>query len=77
MLTLGRRPIGAIVIAAGLLFSAVGSSPPASAATATSIVAQRGDHSATVTAIQRALVAAGIPVTGGVTAGTAQEPPRR
>ena len=66
MLTLGRRPIGAIVIAAGLLFSAVGSSPPASAATATSIVAQRGDHSATVTAIQRALVAAGIPVAGGV-----------
>lgn len=66
MLTLGRRPIGAIIIVAGLLFSAAGSTSSATAATATVIVAQRGDHSATVTAIQRSLVVAGIRVSGGV-----------
>lgn len=66
MLRLGRRPIGAIVIVAGLLFSPAGGTAHATAASSTVIVAQTGDHSATVTAIQRALLAAGIAVGGGV-----------
>jgi peptidoglycan hydrolase-like protein with peptidoglycan-binding domain len=65
MLRLGRRPIGAIVIAAGLLFSPAGSIAHATAAASTTIVAQTGDHSATVTAIQRSLMSAGIAVAGG------------
>lgn len=65
MLTLGRRPVGAILLVGGLLLFAGGSTPSATADTVPAVVAQRGDHSRTVTAIQRALIAAGITPAGG------------
>jgi peptidoglycan hydrolase-like protein with peptidoglycan-binding domain len=65
MLTLGRRPVGAILLVGALLLFAGGSTPSATADTVPTVVAQRGDHSPTVTAIQKALIAAGITPAGG------------
>lgn len=65
MSTLGRRPVGAILLVGGLLLFAGGSTPSATADTVAAIVAQRGDHSPTVVAVQKALIAAGIVPAGG------------
>lgn len=65
MLTLGRRPLGLIALTIGLLLATTGGAPDVGAAQVPAVVAQRGDHSATVKAIQQALIAAGITPTGG------------
>ncbi len=65
MLTLGRRPLGLIALTIGLLLATTGAAPDVGAAQVPAVVAQRGDHSVTVKAIQRALIAAGITPAGG------------
>jgi len=69
MFELGRRPLRAVSITLGLLLAApvahtVATPTPASAAAA--VIAKRGDRSPTVATVQRLLLAAGVPVTGGV-----------
>lgn len=67
MSTLGRRPIGALVLILSLVAPFVAASEaPVAAALPTAVVAQRGDHNTTVTKIQRALTTAGYPPAGGI-----------
>ncbi|MDO8390112.1 MAG: peptidoglycan-binding protein [Actinomycetota bacterium] len=71
MLQLGRRPVRTATLTLALLLAAPGTltataAPATSRPSATTVLAKRGDRSATVAAAQRLLVAVGVPLAGGV-----------